>query len=75
MASSAVFVCLNAVVEPAHKAVVVSGLQLSFPVGMLLGVTASSAAMFGVLQSTLEKKLLEIGLPPETRSEVPTISL
>ncbi|KAI0391453.1 major facilitator superfamily transporter [Xylariaceae sp. FL0594] len=70
MASSAVFVCLNAVVEPAHKAVVVSGLQLTFPIGMLLGVTASSAAMFGLLPSTLEKKLLEIGLPPETRSEI-----
>ncbi|KAI1814935.1 major facilitator superfamily transporter [Poronia punctata] len=70
MGASALFVGLNAVIEPAHKAVIVSGLQLALPVGMLLGVTASSAALFGLIQTTLDQKLLEIGLSPESRSEI-----
>jgi hypothetical protein len=70
MASSAVFVSLNAVVEPAHKAVVTSGLQLAIPVGMLLGVAASSAVMLDVLQKALDRKLFDIGLSLESRTEV-----
>jgi hypothetical protein len=67
-----VFVSLNAVVEPAHKAVVTSGLQLSIPLGMLLGVTAGSAAMLQVVQNVLDKKLLEAGLDLAHRTEVIT---
>ncbi|KAI1173450.1 major facilitator superfamily transporter [Nemania sp. FL0916] len=70
MGGSAVFVSLNAVVEPAHKAVVTSGLQLSMPLGMLLGVTAGSAAMLDVIQSVLDKKLFEIGLSLERRTQI-----
>ncbi|KAI1127072.1 major facilitator superfamily transporter [Nemania abortiva] len=70
MAGSAVFVSLNAVVDPEHKAVVTSGLQLSIPIGMLLGVTAASAVMLEVLQRVLDKRLLEFGLNLERRTEV-----
>ncbi|KAI1421897.1 major facilitator superfamily transporter [Xylaria sp. FL1777] len=70
MAGSAVFVSINAVVEPAHKAVATSGLQLAMPIGMLLGVTAGSAVMLDVLQRVLDKKLLDIGLSPESRAEI-----
>ncbi|KAI1272989.1 major facilitator superfamily transporter [Xylaria sp. FL0933] len=70
MAGSAVFVSINAVVEPEHKAVANSGLQLAMPIGMLLGVTAGSAVMLDVLQRVLNKKLLEVGLSPETRAEI-----
>ncbi|KAI3335759.1 major facilitator superfamily transporter [Ustulina deusta] len=70
MAGSAVFVSINAVVEPAHKAVANSGLQLAMPIGMLLGVTAGSAVMLDVLQRVLDKKLLDVGLSLESRTEI-----
>lgn len=70
MANSAVFVSLNAVVDPEHKAVVTSGLQMSFPIGMLLGVTAASAVMLDVLQRVLDNKLLAAGLSVEKRAKV-----
>ncbi|KAI1182500.1 major facilitator superfamily transporter [Nemania serpens] len=70
MANSAVFVSLNAVVDPEHKAVVTSGLQLAIPIGMLLGVTAASAVMLDVLQRVLDNKLLTAGLSVERRTEI-----
>ncbi|KAI8622885.1 major facilitator superfamily domain-containing protein [Xylariaceae sp. FL1651] len=70
MCTSAVFVSINAVVEPAHKAVVTSGLQLAMPIGMLLGVAASSAVMLDVLQKALDTKLLGFGLGLEARTEI-----
>ncbi|KAI1751536.1 major facilitator superfamily transporter [Xylaria castorea] len=70
MSGSSVFVSLNAVVEPAHKAVVNSGLQLAIPIGMLLGVTTGSAVMLDVVQRVLDKKLFEIGLDLESRTEI-----
>lgn len=70
MSGSAVFVSLNAVVEPVHKAVVTSGIQLAIPIGMLLGVTAGSAVMLDVIQRVLDKRLFEIGLDLESRTEV-----
>ncbi|KAI1735285.1 major facilitator superfamily transporter [Xylaria scruposa] len=70
MSGSSVFVSLNAVVEPAHKAVVNSGLQLAIPIGMLLGVTSGSAVMLDVIQRVLDRKLFEIGLDLESRTEI-----
>lgn len=70
MSASAVFVSLAAVVEPAHKAVVTSGLQLAIPIGMLLGVSAGSAVMLEVIQWVLDKRLLEAGLSFDSRTEV-----
>ncbi|KAI1313209.1 major facilitator superfamily transporter [Xylaria venustula] len=70
MAGSAVFVSIQAVVEPEHKAVANSGLQLAMPIGMLLGVTAGSAVMLDVLQRVLNDRLLDIGLSPENRVEI-----
>lgn len=70
MAASAVFVGLAAVVEPAHKAVVTSGLQLAIPIGMLLGVSAGSAVMLEVIQWVLDKRLLEAGLSFDSRKEI-----
>ncbi|KAH8162618.1 hypothetical protein CIB48_g5620 [Xylaria polymorpha] len=70
MSGSAVFVSLNAVVEPVHKAVVTSGIQLAIPIGMLLGVTAGSAVMLDVIQRVLDKRLFEIGLDLESRTEI-----
>ncbi|KAJ2997326.1 hypothetical protein NUW58_g683 [Xylaria curta] len=70
MSGSAVFVALNAAVDPVHKAAVTSGLQLALPIGMLLGVTAGSAVMLDVLQRVLDKNLLEAGLNLESRTEI-----
>ncbi|KAI0020297.1 MFS general substrate transporter [Xylariomycetidae sp. FL0641] len=70
MSSSAIFVSLNAVVEPAHKAVVASGLYLAMPVGMVLGVAASSAVMLQILHTTLDQRLLGLGLDVDVRREI-----
>ncbi|KAI1505733.1 MFS general substrate transporter [Biscogniauxia marginata] len=70
MSSSGIFVGINAVVEPSHKAVVASGLNLSMPIGMVLGVAASSAVMLQMLQRTLDTRLIELGLNLEARAQI-----
>lgn len=67
---SAIFVSLNAVVEPAHKAVAASGLYLSMPVGQMAGVAAASAVMLEVLQMSLFARLTELGLGAAIKTEV-----
>ncbi|KAI5924218.1 MFS general substrate transporter [Camillea tinctor] len=70
MSNSGVFVSINAVVEPCHKAVVASGLNLAMPIGMVLGVAASSAVMVQMLQKTLDVRLIQLGLDHEARGKI-----
>ncbi|KAI2634021.1 major facilitator superfamily transporter [Xylaria nigripes] len=70
MALPAIFISLNAVVDPMHKAVVASGIQLVMPIGMLLGIAACNAAMVEVLRNVLAARLTEIGLSPESMVEI-----
>ncbi|KAH9904947.1 major facilitator superfamily transporter [Xylariomycetidae sp. FL2044] len=70
MGISSIFVSLTAVIEAAHRAVVVSGLYLAMPVGMILGVASSSAVMLQVLQKSLDQRLLQLGVELEARAEI-----
>lgn len=73
MGNTAVFVGINAIVDPSHKAVVVSGLFLSLSVGMITGVAATSALMLEVMQKHLDNNLMELGLNAAERLDVSLI--
>lgn len=70
MGNTAVFVSINAIVEPAHKAVAASGLFLSMPVGMITGIAVTSALMLEVMQKRLHESLAKLGLSFSERQEV-----
>lgn len=59
---SAVFVALQASIDPSDRAVAASGLFLVMPVGAIIGMALSSAAMLSVLRRTLIPRLVELGL-------------
>ncbi|KAK9770444.1 putative Arylsulfatase [Seiridium cardinale] len=70
MGNTAVFVSINAIVEPAHKAVAASGLYLSMPIGMITGIAVTSALMLEVMQKHLAEGLVKLGLSLVERQEV-----
>ncbi|KAK6219245.1 hypothetical protein LQW54_002233, partial [Pestalotiopsis sp. IQ-011] len=70
MGNTAVFVGINAIVEPAHKAAVVSGLFLSTAIGMITGIAATSAIMLEVMQKSLNEKLANMGFGPPERLDI-----
>lgn len=70
MGNTAVFVSLNAIVGPSHKAVAASGLFLSMSVGMLTGIALSSALMMQLMQQHLSENLIKLGLTLAERQEV-----
>ncbi|KAK6062553.1 Arylsulfatase 3 [Seiridium cupressi] len=70
MGNTAVFVSINAIVEPAHKAVAASGLYLSMPIGMITGIALTSALMLEVMQKHLAEGLVKLGLSLVERQEV-----
>ncbi|CAK7215872.1 hypothetical protein SEUCBS140593_002677 [Sporothrix eucalyptigena] len=67
---SAVFISLQAVVEPRYMAPAISILYLSSTCAMIIGLTCSSTIMQATLKPALSKNLLELGLDPEVRTEV-----
>lgn len=67
---SAVFVALQASIDPSDRAVSASGLFLVMPVGAIIGMALSSAAMLSVLRRTLIPRLMELGLNGLQISEV-----
>lgn len=70
MGNTAVFVNINAIVEPAHKAVAASGLFLSMPIGMIAGIAVTSALMLEVMKQQLDESLVKLGLRLVERQEV-----
>ncbi|KAH6652139.1 major facilitator superfamily domain-containing protein [Truncatella angustata] len=70
MGNTAVVVSLNAIVEPAHKAVAASGLFLSLPIGMITGIAITSALMLEIMQQQLDKSLIKLGLGSADRQEI-----
>lgn len=75
MGNTAIFVGLNAIVDPSHKAVAASGLFLSMPVGMISGIAVASAAMLQVMKTSLDEGLARLGLGLVERQEVRTLSI
>jgi hypothetical protein len=70
MANTTIFVAVNAIVEPAHKAVAASGLFLSMSVGMITGIAITSALMMGMMQKHLNEGLIKLGMTLLEREEV-----
>ncbi|ERT03127.1 hypothetical protein HMPREF1624_01432 [Sporothrix schenckii ATCC 58251] len=67
---SAVFISLQAVVEPGHMAPAISILYLSSTCAMILGLACASSIMGVTLKPALSRKLLELNLDPAVREEI-----
>ncbi|OTA69666.1 MFS general substrate transporter [Hypoxylon sp. EC38] len=59
---NAVFVALQAAINPMDKAVAASGLYLSIPIGSILGMAASNAIIQGVMPVDLASRLRDLGI-------------
>ncbi|OTA93847.1 hypothetical protein M434DRAFT_21204 [Hypoxylon sp. CO27-5] len=59
---NAVFVALQAAINPMDKAVAASGLYLSIPIGSILGMAASNAVIQGVMPVYLASRLRDLGI-------------
>ncbi|CAK7216014.1 hypothetical protein SCUCBS95973_002661 [Sporothrix curviconia] len=70
MVQSAVFISLQAVVDPGHMAPAISILYLTSTCAMILGLACSSSIMLVALKPALTKNLLQLGLDPAVQSEV-----
>ncbi|KAF2143974.1 uncharacterized protein K452DRAFT_223371, partial [Aplosporella prunicola CBS 121167] len=60
IAQSAVFVAVSAAIDPAHMAVVTSGLYLFGSIGVVVGMTGASAVLQSVLRRALEDKFASL---------------
>ncbi|KAI1779830.1 MFS general substrate transporter [Hypoxylon cercidicola] len=59
---NAVFVALQAAIDPKDKAAAISGLYLSTPIGSILGMAACNAAMQAVMPVDLASRLHDLGI-------------
>ncbi|KAI1497231.1 major facilitator superfamily domain-containing protein [Biscogniauxia marginata] len=62
ISATAVFISLQASINPEDKAVAASGLYLASPIGSIVGMAASNAVMSTVLPSHLRARLLDLGI-------------
>ncbi|KAL1902808.1 hypothetical protein Sste5346_000719 [Sporothrix stenoceras] len=67
---SAVFISLQAVVQPSHMAPAISILYLSSTCAMILGLACASSIMGVALKPALSSKLLELDLDPALTAEI-----
>ncbi|KAK9424893.1 putative Major facilitator superfamily (MFS) profile domain-containing protein [Seiridium unicorne] len=67
---SAVFVAIQAAIDPVDKAASISGFFLATQVGTVVGTAAVSALMIGGLKETLKARLLSQGLEQTGIDEV-----
>ena len=70
IAQSAVFISLQAAIDPEHKAAAASGLFLTWPIGMTVGLATFSAVMLGVLRKSLDERLVQLHFNVAQREEV-----
>ncbi|KAI0175846.1 MFS general substrate transporter [Hypoxylon sp. FL1284] len=70
MALNAVFVALQAAIDPKDKAAAISGLYLSIPIGSVLGMAACNAVMQAVMPVDLASKLRELGINGTEAEEI-----
>lgn len=62
MSLNAVFVALQAAIDPKDKATAISGLYLSIPIGSILGMAACNAVMQAVTPVDLASRLRDLGI-------------
>jgi hypothetical protein len=65
-----VFISLQAAINPEHKAAATSGLFLTWPIGMTVGLATISAVMLGVLRRNLNERLVQLHFSITQREEV-----
>ncbi|KAI5927578.1 major facilitator superfamily domain-containing protein [Camillea tinctor] len=70
ISGTAVFIALQASIDPSDKAVAASGLFLAGPIGSILGMAASNVVMSTVLPNHLRDRLLDLGLSRKDLEEV-----
>lgn len=73
IAQSAVFIGLQAAIDPAHNAVAITSLYLSTSVGMVAGVVGVSAVLQGMLRNRLESRLDDMGFSEVKKWKVSSI--
>ncbi|KAI0898165.1 MFS general substrate transporter [Annulohypoxylon nitens] len=62
MSLNAVFVALQAAINPVDRAVAASGLYLSIPIGSILGMAGCNAVMQGIMPADLALRLRSLGI-------------
>lgn len=62
MSLNAVFVALQAAIDPKDKATAISGLYLSIPIGSILGMAACNAVMQAITPVDLASRLSGLGI-------------
>ncbi|KAH7008864.1 major facilitator superfamily domain-containing protein [Ilyonectria destructans] len=70
IAMSAVFIALQAAIDPVDKAVAASGLYLTGTIGCIVGVTGSSATTQVILRRVVQVKLAQQGMEKSLIDEV-----
>jgi hypothetical protein len=70
VASSTLFICVQASIDPAHSAVAASTLYLAASIGSVLGMASSSAVLQGSLRLILDRKLGEGGFHGGSKQKV-----
>lgn len=70
VASSTLFICVQASIDPAHSAVAASTLYLAASIGSVLGMASSSAVLQGSLRLILDRKLGEGGFHGGNKQKV-----
>lgn len=70
VASSTLFICVQASIDPAHSAVAASALYLASSIGAVLGMASSSAVLQGSLRVILDRKLDEGGFHGNSKQKV-----
>jgi hypothetical protein len=67
---SALFISIQAAIDPAHSAVAASSLFLASTTGMMTGMAAVAALLQEMLQRGLGRRLLSLGYSEHTRLKV-----
>ncbi|OCK82915.1 major facilitator superfamily transporter [Lepidopterella palustris CBS 459.81] len=70
IAQSALFISLQAAIDPAHTAVATSALYLSATVGMIMGLAGVSTTMQEMLRRALDRRLLGLGYGTRKRAGI-----
>ncbi|KAK7424656.1 hypothetical protein QQZ08_008539 [Neonectria magnoliae] len=70
IAQSAVFIALQAAIDPADKAPAASALYLTGTIGCVIGLAASSAITQGILRVVVQSKLTQLGMERSFIDEV-----
>ncbi|KAK7394031.1 hypothetical protein QQX98_013186 [Neonectria punicea] len=70
IAQSAVFIALQAAINPADKAPAASALYLTGTIGCVIGLAASSAITQGILRVVVQSKLTQLGMERSFIDEV-----